>query len=102
MPDEPEWSGFVVANKMHENKGFAAVESPRGRLYYLVTATADGRLADARVLAPTDWNFHPQGPFARALAGFRPVGDPITAITGLAKFFCPCVALTTEVDAADA
>ena len=31
-------------------------------------STAAGRIADYRIVAPTEWNFHPDGPFVRALA----------------------------------
>lgn len=82
--------------------GYAAVESPRGRLYYLARVAADGRLADARVLAPTEWNFQPAGPFAAALVGFRPAGDPAAAIGRLVAAFCPCVAVNVEVVGTDA
>jgi uptake hydrogenase large subunit len=78
-------------------RGFAAVESPRGRLSYLVEVTSDSRLADARVLAPTEWNFHPSGPFARALVGLRPEGDRQAGIARLATDFCPCVAIALTV-----
>ena len=62
------------------NTGYASVESPRGRLYYFAVVQGDGRLRDARVVAPTEWNFHPDGPFARALVGFRPEGDAVPAL----------------------
>ncbi|WP_237154051.1 hypothetical protein [Oryzibacter oryziterrae] len=78
-------------------QGFAAVESPRGRLCYLVEVNADGRLVGARVLAPTEWNFHPSGPFAKSLVGRRPANDAHTALARLAADFCPCVAVAITV-----
>jgi hypothetical protein len=83
----------LIANRTQMNTGYASVESPRGRLYYFAVVQGDGRLRDARVVAPTEWNFHPEGPFARALAGFRPDGDAVTAIARLAAQFSPCVAV---------
>jgi hypothetical protein len=32
---------------------------------------------DARVLAPTEWNFHPNGPLVQALTGARVTPDTI-------------------------
>ena len=54
-----------------EGQGFAAVDSARGRLYHSLHLDAAGRIADYRIVAPTEWNFHPDGPFARALRGAR-------------------------------
>lgn len=84
---------WLTANRTQYNTGYASVESPRGRLYYWAVVQGDGRLRDARVVAPTEWNFHPDGPFARALAGFRPNGDVVAAIARLAAQFSPCVAV---------
>ncbi|WP_374384230.1 nickel-dependent hydrogenase large subunit [Dongia sp.] len=47
-------------------EGFAAVETARGRLIHAVRLR-DGNIADYRILAPTDWNFHPEGPVMRRL-----------------------------------
>ena len=90
---QPNLDGRLTANRTQYNTGYASVESPRGRLYYWVVVQGDGRLRDARVVAPTEWNFHPDGPFARALAGFRPDGDAVAAIARLAAQFSPCVAV---------
>ena len=88
-----DFTAWLAASRTQYNTGYASVESPRGRLYYFAVVQGDGRLRDARVVAPTEWNFHPDGPFARALAGFRPAGDAIAAIARLAAQFSPCVAV---------
>jgi hypothetical protein len=85
--------GWLTAGLLRDSTGYASVESPRGRLYYLVEVQGDGRLRSARVVAPTEWNFHPEGPFARALAGFRPDGEPRAAVARLAAQFSPCVSV---------
>ncbi len=41
--------------------GIARVETSRGTLVHRVLADAQGRIARWRVLAPTEWNFHPRG-----------------------------------------
>lgn len=87
------FSIWLAASRTQNHTGYASVESPRGRLYYFAVVQGDGRLRDARVVAPTEWNFHPDGPFARALAGFRPNGDATAAIARLAAQFSPCVAV---------
>jgi coenzyme F420-reducing hydrogenase alpha subunit len=97
-PDAAE--DWITAGAAGPGTGYAAVESPRGRLYYRLVFTHDRQLADARVLAPTEWNFHPDGPLAQALAGFRPGPDAVAAITRRAAAFDPCVALRISVESA--
>lgn len=46
--------------------GLAQVEAARGRLVHYVEIT-DGMVQRFRILAPTEWNFHPQGVAARGL-----------------------------------
>lgn len=54
--------------------GLAQVEAARGRLVHAVTVEGEA-VADYRILAPTEWNFHPQGGMARALAGLGGADD---------------------------
>ncbi len=49
------------------DQGLAQVEAARGRLVHQV-ALAQEALVAYRILAPTEWNFHPQGAVARGLA----------------------------------
>ncbi len=46
--------------------GLAQTEAARGRLYHFVEIEGD-RIGDYRILAPTEWNFHPAGLVAEAL-----------------------------------
>jgi coenzyme F420-reducing hydrogenase alpha subunit len=91
---------WISAGPIGPNAGYAAVETPRGRLYYRLVLGADRQLLEARVLAPTEWNFHPDGPLARALTGFRPGRDAAAAITRRAAAFDPCVALRVAIESA--
>jgi len=74
--------------------GFAAVESPRGRLHHLVCLDRTGRLDRYLILAPTEWTFAPDGAFAAALARLRPAATAPAerSIARLAALFDPCVA----------
>lgn len=47
--------------------GIGQVEAARGRLIHWVRLEGD-RVSDYRILAPTEWNFHPRGVLARLLA----------------------------------
>lgn len=79
--------------------GFAAVESPRGRLHHLVSLDGTGGLARYLILAPTEWTFAPDGPFAAALTRLHPLTSvPVErSIARLAALFDPCVACEIEV-----
>jgi hypothetical protein len=72
--------------------GVAQTEAARGRLMHRVEV-ADGRVCDYRILAPTDWNFHPRGLVYRALLGAA-VGDTDSAkarIDAFLRVVDPCV-----------
>lgn len=78
--------------------GLGVVEAGRGRLAHYV-ALQDGRVTRWRILAPTEWNFHPRGPLAEALGGLPP--GPATATQRAAQWLVaaldPCVACTVTV-----
>jgi hypothetical protein len=59
---------WVQAIAVGEADGLAAVQTARGLLLHRVRI-AEGRVADYRIVAPTEWNFHPEGALARGLAG---------------------------------
>lgn len=60
-------AAFVLApGGQTDGDGLAAVETARGRLIHAVRLR-DGQIAEYRILAPTEWNFHPSGPVARRL-----------------------------------
>jgi len=46
--------------------GVAQVEAARGRLVHAVEMSGE-RVARYRILAPTEWTFHPEGAAARGL-----------------------------------
>ncbi|GLS30865.1 Nickel-dependent hydrogenase [Mesorhizobium albiziae] len=79
--------------------GYGAVECARGRLYHQAEIGGDGRLSSYRILAPTEWNFHPAGPFVETLLS-SPVGTDeaaVRSVSRLAVLFDPCVAFEVNV-----
>ena len=53
-----------------KNTGIAVVRTARGLLMHHVRLER-GVVADYAIVAPTEWNFHPDGPFARDLRGSK-------------------------------
>jgi coenzyme F420-reducing hydrogenase alpha subunit len=78
---------------LRSGRGAGVAETARGPLAYYVE-TAGGRAQTLRSVAPTEWNFHPAGPFMTALADAPKVDDPIFAARLLAASFDPCVPFT--------
>ncbi len=64
-------------------------EMARGLLLHWVQVDASGAVLDYRVLAPTEWNFHPQGALAQALSALQ--ADDVRAAQCLAAAFDACV-----------
>lgn len=71
-------------------EGIAWCEMARGLLFHWVRVDGRGTVTDYRVLAPTEWNFHPAGTLASQVARLDP-GDTAAALA-LAAAFDPCVA----------
>ncbi|ARN81858.1 nickel-dependent hydrogenase large subunit [Methylocystis bryophila] len=79
-------------------EGFAAAETSRGRLCHWVRLSVDGRIADHQIVAPTEWNFHPTGPFIETLLGASMSrGCAERRIVQLASLFDPCAPFRVEV-----
>ncbi|HYD32854.1 MAG TPA: nickel-dependent hydrogenase large subunit [Azospirillaceae bacterium] len=71
--------------------GLGVVEAARGRLVHRV-AIADGIVRRYRILAPTEWNFHADGPLARGLLGDRADDGLLLRARLLVAALDPCVA----------
>lgn len=65
--------------------GTGIVETARGRLIHRARVV-DGVITQYRILAPTEWNFHPQGVAVQALSGLEP--DQAKAVV---EAIDPCV-----------
>lgn len=72
-----------------EGEALAWCEMARGLLLHWVRLDGAGGVRDYRVLAPTEWNFHPAGALARAVARLDP--HETEAARALAAAFDPCV-----------
>ena len=93
-------SAVLTGGLAGEARGFGAVECARGRLHHVAEMGRDGRIAAYAVVAPTEWNFHPDGPYVAALAGAR-LGDAARAClmaARLAALVDPCVAFRVRLE----
>ena len=59
---------WVRGAQTAQGSGIAAVETARGTLVHRV-ALVDGTVRRWRIVAPTEWNFHPEGAYVRGLVG---------------------------------
>ncbi|MBK9571731.1 MAG: nickel-dependent hydrogenase large subunit [Rhodoferax sp.] len=75
-----------------DGQALAWCEMARGLLLHWVQLDPAGGVLDYRVLAPTEWNFHPDGALARAVAALAP--DDLDSARILAAAYDPCVACT--------
>lgn len=79
--------------------GLSRVETARGLLLHL-THVNDGRVARYVIVAPTEWNFHPQGAFAGEIVGSPAATRDAAARLArrLALSLDPCVAYEVVVE----
>jgi hypothetical protein len=84
--------GTASAVQTAAARGRALVETARGLLMHEIALDGE-RIADYLIVAPTEWNFHPQGPLAGWLIG-RDASDR-EAVQGFAGYAVaaldPCV-----------
>ncbi|OYY93072.1 MAG: hypothetical protein B7Y41_13225 [Hydrogenophilales bacterium 28-61-23] len=88
-------SAVVKAFPLAENVGMAAIETSRGLLIHALRL-AQGRVADYRIVAPTEWNFHPAGPLAQALVRLPAGDDAQVRAQAICQSLDPCVAFDVE------
>jgi hypothetical protein len=92
----------IRAERIGPGEAFAALESPRGRLYHLVQTNELRDVVRYAILAPTEWNFHARGPLVEALCGAE-VGVGAEArrrISRLVAAFDPCVSFEVRLSEA--
>lgn len=76
--------------------GVAGVETARGLLLHVVRLEA-GRVTDYRILAPTQWNFHPAGTLAETLAAMPTGAHLLDRARAVVDSLDPCVPCQLEV-----
>jgi hypothetical protein len=86
---EPSWVRCAIVD---EGEGISAVETARGTLVHAVRIE-DGTVRRWRIVAPTEWNFHPEGAFVRALEGLpaASASEAARAAERLAYALDPCI-----------
>lgn len=93
LMDENPSPSWVGAASPSPGWGLAWVECARGLLLHQVRVEK-GRVEHYRIVAPTEWNFHPDGPLVKGLRGV--VADSIEAVrertVAMVQALDPCVA----------
>lgn len=82
------------ARALGRGEAVAWCEMARGLLVHWLRVDAQGRIEHYGVLAPTEWNFHPQGAVAQLLRGLPqqvPPCDLASAVGLVVAAFDPCV-----------
>ena len=100
-PDAPPPARIAGAVPIAPGAGLGWVETARGLLVHAVEIGA-GVVRRYRIVAPTEWNFHPRGALAAGLAGVAATGeDELRRLVRLAvEALDPCVAYRVEVSPA--
>jgi Ni,Fe-hydrogenase I large subunit len=88
----------VRGHALGASTGIGLAETARGLLLHRVRVEA-GLVTDYRIVAPTEWNFHPGGPLAQGLQG-RPAADRARLereARTVVQSLDPCVACRVEI-----
>ena len=88
--------GQAIALDGVSGVGLGVVEAARGRLVHRLQAE-EGRVGDYRMVAPTEWNFHPEGLLGQGLTGRPAPADAEFALRLLITAIDPCVDFTLTV-----
>ena len=83
--------------KQDGGTGLAQTEASRGRLIHRAEL-ARGRVSSYRILAPTEWNFHPLGLLNSALTGVPATTELPAQIDALLRAVDPCVDFRLTLD----
>ncbi len=91
----PRW---VEAFPVGDGEGLAAVQTARGLLLHRARV-ASGLVTDYRIVAPTEWNFHPAGPLVQGLEGAEATDAAVLERNArlAIQALDPCVACRVEV-----
>lgn len=84
------------ADRAGDQRGIGIVDAARGTLVHRVALDGD-RIRGYRILAPTEWNFHPDGALVRGLCGLDTGGDLAASVRLLVDAIDPCVGYQLEI-----
>lgn len=86
----------MKAHALGDNTGMAAIETSRGLLIHAVRLSGN-MVADYRIVAPTEWNFHPAGALTQAMADLKIGNDAQFRAQEICQSLDPCVAFGVEL-----
>jgi coenzyme F420-reducing hydrogenase alpha subunit len=94
-----ESPGWVQSATVRQGTGLAWVQTARGLLVHRAELDESGNVRDYRIVAPTEWNFHPDGACVHGLTGRAAVSaDEARHFAELmVQSLDPCVAYELEV-----
>ena len=79
-------------------RGCSVVETARGTLLHKVALDNRNHVAKYQIIAPTEWNFHPQGSLKTMLEGLYLPWEQVTPVAEtLIKLLDPCVSWQLEL-----
>lgn len=92
----------VAQTDLPEGVGISQVEAARGRLVHLVQVSGD-KVQGYKILAPTEWNFHPKGVVAKGLMQLRETDDELLKQKAifLINAIDPCVGYDLNLNPVD-
>jgi uptake hydrogenase large subunit len=103
LQDYLEQAGYAAPAEPFDDdsaagEGIGVVEAARGKLMHRITLS-QGRIQDYAIVAPTEWNFHPRGVAAQALAqlAFRSEASCAAQARALICAIDPCVAYDLDI-----
>lgn len=98
LPELAEDAGRAAPDAA-DGAGAGVAETARGRLAHWMRLER-GRVADFRSVAPTEWNFHPDGALARGLSGAEAGPGLEERVRLLVTALDPCVPWTLDIEGA--
>lgn len=94
-----ESPGWVRGAALGYGIGLAWVQTARGLLVHRVELDDGGNVRDYRIVAPTEWNFHPSGACVRGLTGRAAASEDEARRCAelMVQALDPCVAYQIEI-----
>ncbi|MFY0678525.1 MAG: nickel-dependent hydrogenase large subunit [Neptuniibacter sp.] len=102
MPEQIK-SGSKSSLIYSDVTGMGIVQAARGVLIHHMEldghSVSDSVITDYKIVAPTEWNFHPQGTFVKMLEGSRVSLEQLPILVeSLIRLIDPCVGWQLELD----